>query len=376
MTISFNIPHATGSEITYISKAIANKKLCGDGWFTKQAQQRIEELLGSGRSFLTTSCTDALEAAAILCDIQPGDEVIVPSYTFVSTANAFALRGAKILFADSLSSHPNIDPASVSALITERTRAIVPVHYAGIACDMDALIDLTKGRDIKIVEDAAQSIAASYKGQPLGTLGDFGAFSFHETKNIICGEGGSLHVNRADAVTRAEIIREKGTNRSSFFRGEVDKYGWVDLGSSYLPSELVAAYLLAQLEQIDRIQDNRLRIWNRYDDRLRPMAALGHFDAAHIPNFASNNAHMYYLTLPNVSARSALIDHLKSKGIQAVFHYQSLHKSQYFADKHDGRSLPEADRYSDTLIRLPLFADLQLDQVDQICDVIMEFYKR
>jgi dTDP-4-amino-4,6-dideoxygalactose transaminase len=373
-TIPFNRPHATGREIKYIEEAIAERKLSGDGRFTKASQALLERLLGSGRAFLTTSCTDALEAAGLLCDIRPGDEVIIPSFTFVSTANAFVLRGAEIRFVDSLASQPNLDHDAVEELITPRTRGIVPVHYAGVACDMDALRSIAERHGLWIVEDAAQGIASSYRGRPLGTLGDLAAFSFHETKNVISGEGGSLQVNRPDLVERAEIVREKGTNRSAFFRGEIDKYGWVDVGSSFLPSELVAAYLLAQLESVDEIQALRLAVWSRYDHRLRAIAEAKGIQAPHVPNYASNNAHMYYLVLPSLDARDRFLAYLRSRNIHATFHYQSLHRSRYFEERHDGRSLPQADRYSDCLVRLPLYAEMSTDDVDRVCDAAATFF--
>lgn len=375
LKIPFNRPYVTGSEAGYIGQAIVERKLSGDGRFTKACQNMIESQLGAGRSLLTTSCTDGLEAAAILCDIRPGDEVIVPSYTFVSTANAFALRGANIRFVDSLVSQPNIDHEAVEALITSRTRAIVPVHYAGVACDMDALLGIAERHNLMIVEDAAQGIASSFKGRALGTIGDLAAFSFHETKNIISGEGGSLHINRAELVGRAEVIREKGTDRSAFFRGEVDKYGWVDIGSSFLPSELVAAYLLAQLEAIDDIQRRRLRIWHRYDAQLREEGVARGVQMPCIPNYATNNAHMYYMVLPTSEMRARLLSTLKARGILATFHYQSLHRSSFFEGKHDGRPLPQADRYSDHLIRLPLYADMTDGEVDQVCSAVLKALK-
>lgn len=371
----FNIPHVTGNEAGYLAEAISSRKLSGDGGFTKRCQALIETQLGTGRSFLTTSCTDALEAAAILCDIQPGDEVILPSYTFVSTANAFALRGAKLRFADSLQSHPNLDPAHVASLITPRTKAIVPVHYAGVACDMDELRGLASGHRIRIVEDAAQAIASTYKGRPLGTLGDLAAFSFHETKNLNAGEGGSLHVNDPDLVQRAEIIREKGTNRSSFFRGEIDKYGWIDIGSSFLPSELTAAFLYAQLEMVGDIQSKRLALWHAYDARLRALQDSGDIVLPWIPQWASNNAHMYYVVCDSLDTRTRLAAYLRSEGIASAFHYQTLHDSRFFKDEHDGSDLPEAARYSDHLLRLPLFYDLELDEADRIAGAVTSFFR-
>lgn len=372
--IPFNKPYLTGREAPNIAEALAARKLSGDGPFTKRCQTMLEALLGSGRAFLTTSCTDALEAAALLCGIQPGDEVIVPSYTFVSTANAFALRGAVIRFADSYADHPNMDPGSVASLITPRTKAIVPVHYAGVACDMHALAALADQNGLFVVEDAAQGIASSYKGQPLGTLGDFGAFSFHETKNIIAGEGGALHVNRADRVLQAEIVREKGTDRSAFFRGEVDKYGWVSLGSSYLPSEMIAAFLLAQLEDIDAIQARRLAAWHRYAEMLEPLARAGAFELPAIPEYATNNAHMFFLLCPDLETRSALLGHLKADGIYATFHYQALRSSPFFID-NAGPETPHADRFSHTLVRLPLFAELGEDDAERIAASVIQFFK-
>jgi dTDP-4-amino-4,6-dideoxygalactose transaminase len=370
----FNKPHLTGKEMSYIGEAVAAGKLSGDGPFTKRAQKELEQLLGSGRSFLTTSCTDALEAAALLCDLEPGDEVIVPSYTFVSTANAFALRGAAVKFADSLPNNPNIDPESAAALITPRTRAIVPVHYAGVACDMDALAALADRHDLIIVEDAAQAICSSFKGRPLGTLGRLAAFSFHETKNVISGEGGALHVNDPALVKRAEIVREKGTDRSAFFRGEVDKYGWVSLGSSYLPSELIAAFLLAQLEAADDIQAKRLRLWNIYRDGLGELERDGRVELPALPNYATNNAHMFYLLCDSLDTRSRLIAHLKSEGIMAVFHYQALHASPYFAAHYHGLPLPNAVRYSECLVRLPMFADLAEAEAARISAAVRTFF--
>lgn len=360
--------------MAYLQEVVNSRKLSGDGPFTKACQGIIESRLGSGRSFLTTSCTDALEASAILCDIGVGDEVILPSYTFVSTANAFALRGATLRFADSLETHPNLDVDHVASLITPKTRAIVPVHYAGVACDMDALSVLATRHSLRIVEDAAQAISSTYKDRPLGTYGDLAAFSFHETKNLNAGEGGSLHVNDPELVRRAEIIREKGTNRSSFFRGEVDKYGWVDIGSSFLPSELIAAFLRAQLEAVDDIQAVRLARWRIYDERLQPLRTSGDLVLPHIPQTASNNAHMYYAVCDSLDTRGRLVDHLRAAGIQSAFHYQSLHSSHFFSSTHDGSELPQAARYSDCLLRLPLFYDLPLDETQRIADVVTDFF--
>ena len=372
-SIPFNKPHLTGREMLYIGEALSSGALSGDGSFTKRCHAMMEQLLGSGRSLLTTSCTDALEAAALLSGVGPGDEVIIPSFTFVSTANAFALRGATIRFADSLPDHPNVDPAAVEALITPATRVIVPVHYAGVACDMDALGELAAAHDLIVIEDAAQAIAAFYKDRPLGTFGQFAAFSFHETKNVISGEGGALHINDERFFEAAEIVREKGTNRTAFFRGDVDKYGWVSLGSSYLPSELIAAFLLAQLEALDSIQQKRLAIWDRYWQRLSVLGESQRVRLPMLPNFATNNAHMFYLVCADLETRSGLIAHLRTHGIKAVFHYQALHASPYFAAAHDDRALPNAARYSDTLVRLPFFADLGEEEVDRVCDRVIEF---
>lgn len=372
--IPFNKPHLVGTENLYIGEALASRKLSGDGSFTKRAQALIEAQLGSGKSLLTTSCTDALEAAALLCDLKPGDEVIVPSYTFVSTANAFALRGATIRFADSGADNPNIDPASVASLVNERTRAIVPVHYAGVACDMDALQAIADGVGATIVEDAAQAISSFYKGKPLGTLGTFSAFSFHETKNIVCGEGGALHVNDPARALDAEIVREKGTNRSAFFRGEVDKYNWVGLGSSYLPSELVAAFLTAQLEAVDAIQARRIAVWDRYAERLAHLTQRNDISLPVIPDYATNNAHMFYLVCDALETRTRLIEHLKASGVMAVFHYQALHASPYFAANNATQPLAQATRYTDCLVRLPLYADMDMDDADRVADAVCAFF--
>ena len=373
--IDFNRPHLTGKETHYIYQAVADGKLSGNGVFTKKCQQFFEERYGFKKCLLTTSCTDALEMAAILCDIQPGDEVIVPSYTFVSSALAFVRAGAKIVFADSMQSNPNIDAEKIEALITPRTKAIVPVHYAGVACDMDRIMEIANKHNILVVEDAAQAIDSYYKGRPLGTIGHLSAFSFHETKNIIAGEGGMLCINDERFIRRAEIIWEKGTNRAEFFRGEVNKYGWVDTGSSFLPSEVIAAFLWAQLESLDEIQSRRKHLWELYNTGLSPLASSPNSLIAlpEIPDYATNNAHMFYLVCNNLEQRTALIKHLKEHDIQAVFHYLSLHSSPYYTDKHDGRVLPECDRYADCLVRLPMFYALTDEQVKYICDKIVTF---
>lgn len=368
--IPFNKPYLHGRELVYIAQSVASGKISGDGIFTKKCHEYFENRYGFKKVLLTTSCTDALEMAAILLDIQPGDEVIAPSYTFVSTVNAFALRGAKIVFADSYSEHPNIDPEQIEALVTEKTKAIVVVHYAGVACDMDRIMAISERHGIPVVEDAAQAIDSYYKGKPLGSIGALGTFSFHETKNIIAGEGGLLAINDERFVNRAEIIREKGTNRSSFFRGEVDKYGWVDIGSSFLPSDIVAAYLYAQLEQLDIIQARRKEIWQRYYRNLQPLVQSSKIKIPLIADYANNNAHMFYLVCENLEQRTQLISTLKENGIHAVFHYLSLHDSPYYQPLHDGRALVNSDHFSDCLVRLPLFYELTDEQVDYISQTI------
>ena len=372
--IPFNKPHLTGKETEYIRQAVADGKISGNGAFTKRCQQFFEERYGFRKCLLTTSCTDALEMAAILCDIQPGDEVIVPSYTFVSSALAFVREGAKIVFADSMAENPNIDAEKIEALITPRTKVIVPVHYAGVACDMDRIMEIANKYKLIVVEDAAQSIDSYYKGRPLGSIGHLSAFSFHETKNIIAGEGGMLCINDERFIRRAEIIWEKGTNRAEFFRGEVNKYGWVDTGSSFLPSEVVAAFLWAQLEHLDDIQTRRKHLWELYHFNLSPLALSPNSLIAlpGLPEYATNNAHMFYLVCNNLEQRTALIKRLKDSGILAVFHYLSLHSSPYYADKHDGRELPECDRYADCLVRLPMYYDLKDEEVTTICHIISE----
>lgn len=377
--IPFNKPHFTGKEAHYIKEAVQSGKISGDGSFTKKCHYFFENSFGFKKTLLTTSCTDALEMAALLLNIVPGDEVIMPSYTFVSTANAFVLRGAKIIFAESRSDHPGMDEDKIEELITSKTKAIVPVHYAGVACDMDKLRTIAINNKIQIVEDAAQAIDSYYIGQSgikesLGSLGNLAAFSFHETKNIMSGEGGLLAINDKSYINRAEIIREKGTNRSAFFRGEIDKYGWVDMGSSFLPSDIIAAFLFAQLENLDDIQTKRKMIWNQYYAELQELSQAGKIRLPFIPTYATNNAHMFYIICDNLEQRSQLINRLKEKGIMSVFHYISLHKSQYYENKHDGRELPQVDKYSDTLLRLPLFYELSNDQVSFISQEIKNFY--
>jgi len=374
VSIPFNKPYFTGLETDYIKESVASGKISGDGLFTKKCHDFFESRYGFKKTLLTTSCTDALEMAAILCNIESGDEIIAPSYTFVSTVNSFVLRGAKIVFADSEADTPNIDCSKLEALITEKTKAIVPVHYAGVACDMDKINDLASKYDLFVVEDAAQAVDSFYKGKPLGSLGDLSAFSFHETKNVIAGEGGMLVINDSTLIKRAEIIREKGTNRSAFFRGEIDKYGWVDIGSSFLPSDIIAAFLYAQLEHIDQIQEKRKSIWGRYSSSLIELEARGDVKLPFVPDYATNNAHMFYLLCHNTDERDSLIKHLKDDGILSVFHYLSLHKSQYYADKHDRRLLPNADMYSDCLIRLPMYYELTNGDVERVIDRIFKFF--
>ena len=374
--IPFNKPYLSGKELDYIKDSVLSMKISGDGGFTKKCHQFFEEKYNFKKVLLTTSCTDALEMAAILIETQPGDEIIIPSYTFVSTVNAFVLRGAKIIFADSSAQNPNVDVNSIAQLITPKTKAIVVVHYAGIACDMDAVMAIAKQHNLFVIEDAAQAIDSFYKGKPLGSIGHLAAFSFHETKNIISGEGGMLAINDERFLQRAEIIREKGTNRSSFFRGEVDKYGWVDIGSSFLPSDIIAAFLYAQLENLNTIQKQRIHIWNKYYNALLPLEETGFLQLPNLQEYASNNAHMFYVVCRNLNERTALINHLKQDDVQSVFHYLSLHKSPYYKDKHDGRDLPMTDIYADRLLRLPLFFELTDTQIQKIVLSIQSFYKK
>ncbi len=376
MKITFNRPYLTGKESHYLYQAVFAGHLSGNGRFTKQCHAFFEGRYGFPKCLLTTSCTDALEMCALLADIQPGDEVIMPSFTFVSTANAFVLRGAKIVFVDSKPNHPNLDEALLEALITPRTKAIVVMHYAGIACDMDPILNLAKQHKLIVVEDAAQAIESYYSGRILGSLGNLSTFSFHETKNIHAGEGGMLAINDTSFLGRAEILWEKGTNRAAFFRGETDKYNWVDVGSSYLPSEMVAAFLFAQLEHIEDIQAQRLRLWQKYWEGLFPFADGGFFQLPFIPSYATNNGHMFYLVCRSGEERSGLLTHLKKSGVHAVFHYQSLHASPFYREKHDGRSLPWSDHYSDCLVRLPMFYELTAEQQAWIIECIWAFYAK
>lgn len=374
--ISFNKPFLTGKEAHYMYQAVYTGKLSGNGVFTKKCQQFFEEKYGFKKCLMTTSCTDALEMAAILCDIKPGDEVIVPSYTFVSSALAFVRQGAKIVFADSCLDNPNIDADKIEALITPKTKVIVPVHYAGVACDMDKIMEIANRHNLLVVEDAAQAVDSYYKGRPLGGIGHFGCFSFHETKNITSGgEGGLLIINDEKYVRRAEIIWEKGTNRAEFFRGMVNKYGWVDTGSSFLPSEINSAFLWAQLENLEMIQSRRKHLWNMYYEGLKGLSAKGYFRLPDIPEYATNNAHMFYLVCRSLEERSALISYLREHDVLAVFHYLSLHKSDYYLN-HGGEpsELPYCDGYADCLVRLPMFYDLENETVQLILDAISAFF--
>lgn len=389
--IPFNKPYLTGKEAHYMYQAVYTGKLSGNGFFTKKCHQFFKERYGFMKCLLTTSGTDALEMCAMLCNLQPGDEVIVPSYTFVSTALAFLREGAKIVFADSMDSNPNIDAEKLESLITPRTRVIVPVHYAGIACDMDVIMSVAEKHDIIVVEDAAQAIDSFYISNnksliqrygtnkiPLGGIGHLGAFSFHETKNITSGgEGGMIAINDEHFVRRSEIIWEKGTNRAEFFRGEVNKYGWVDMGSSFLPAEINAAFLYAQLENIDQIQDQRKRLWNLYYQGLKKIEDAKLIRLPVIPDYSTINGHMFYIVCGSFQERTNLISYLKSQGITAPFHYLSLHKSNYYLCHGNViPNLPNCDNYSDCLVRLPLFYELTRENVEYIIIEIEKFYKQ
>ena len=369
--IPFNKPYCSGRELSYIHEVCHSTTMSGNGQYTKLCHGFFEKRYGFRKCLLTTSGTDALEMCAMLCELKPGDEVIVPSYTFVSSAIAFLREGAKVVFADSGADNPNITVEQIEPLINEKTRVIVVVHYAGVACDMDAIMALAEQHHLLVVEDAAHSIDSFYKGRPLGGIGHLGAFSFHETKNINCGEGGMLVVNDERFIRRSEILWEKGTNRAEFYRGMVNKYGWCDMGSSFLPSELNAAVLWAQLEQLDDIQGQRRRIWEIYDKALRGHLPAG-FSLPELPDYASNNYHMYYLLCPSLQARTALMNYLKNNGVQATFHYLPLHSSKYYEDKHDGRQLANCDRYADTLVRLPLYYELTDRDASTVARLVLE----
>ena len=375
MKINFNVPPYVDTAIGYIEECVKAQKICGDGAYTKKCNEWFEKKTGTAKCLLATSCTHATELAAILCDIQPGDEVILPSYTFVSTANAFVLRGAVPVFVDIRPDTMNIDEQKIEDAITPRTRAIVPVHYAGVGCEMDTIMDIAKRHNLYVVEDAAQGVMATYKGKALGSIGDFGAYSFHETQNYSMGEGGALLIKDPKAAERAEIIREKGTDRAKYFRGQVDKYTWVDLGSSYLPSDMNAAYLWSQLEIADKINDDRRASWDHYYSRLTPLKDAGRIDLPYVPEECVHNAHMFYIKCKDIEERSRLIDHMKENDILSVFHYIPLHSAP--EGKKIGR-FSGADEYttkeSERLLRLPMFYGLKPDEVDLICDKVMEFY--
>ncbi|WP_370214857.1 dTDP-4-amino-4,6-dideoxygalactose transaminase [Mesoflavibacter profundi] len=373
--IPFNKPYLTGKEPHYIEQSVMSGKISGNGDFTKKCQHYFEDTYNIKKALLTTSCTDALEMCAMLIDCK-GYEVIVPSYTFVSTALAFVRQGAKIVFADSKSDQPNIDPEQIEALITKNTKAIVVVHYAGVAVDMDKIMALAKTYNLFVIEDAAQAIDSYYKEKPLGSIGHLSAFSFHETKNIISGEGGLLGINDKQFIDRAEILWEKGTNRSSFFRGEINKYGWVDTGSSFLPSEVIAAFLWAQIENIKPIQAKRIKIWDNYYNQLNILEQNNKITLPKIPDFATNNAHMFYIICKTENQRSELIKFLKEKEVYAVFHYLSLHKSEYYKslDYYKATDLPNSDKFTSQLLRLPFYFELEEQQQQLIIDLILEFF--
>ena len=373
--INFNVPPFTGKEMDYIKVAIENEKICGDGQFTKKCNAWIEEHTDTCKALLTTSCTHALEMAALLADIQPGDEVIMPSFTFVSTADAFVLRGATVVFVDIRPDTMNIDETKIEAAITDKTKAIVPVHYAGVACEMDTIMEIAKRHNLLVVEDAAQGVMSTYKGKALGAIGDYGCFSFHETKNYSMGEGGALLIQNPDKIEAAEIIREKGTDRSKYYRGQIDKYTWQNFGSSYLPSDMNAAYLWAQLELADEINDARLHVWNRYYEGLKELADAGKIELPTVPEGCVHNAHMFYIKAKDLVERTALINHLKANGILAVFHYIPLHSAP--AGLKFGRFHGEdvyTTKESERLCRLPMYYRLQDEQVDYIISKVKEFY--
>ncbi len=374
--IPFNKPPFVGKELKYIEEAVNCHKLCGDGQFTKKCNDYLEKITKSEKVLLTTSCTHAIEMAAILADIGPGDEVIMPSYTFVSTANAFVLRGARAVFVDIRPDTMNIDENLIEAAITDKTKAIVPVHYAGVSCEMDAILDIAQRHQLSVIEDAAQGIMSTYKGKILGTIGDYGCYSFHETKNISMGEGGALLIRDAENIEKAEIIREKGTNRSKFFRGEIDKYSWVEQGSSYLPSELNAAYLWGELEAAEIIYEDRMRSWNTYWTQLSPLAGRGCIELPFVPEHCVHNAHMFYIKTRDLEERTKLIQYLKEHEIGAVFHYIPLHSAE--AGKRFGRFHGE-DRFttkeSERLLRLPMYYNMKPEDIDTTVKRILEFYQ-
>ena len=373
--INFNVPPFTGREMEYIRNCVESQKICGDGAYTKKCNDWLEKKTGSTKCLLTTSCTHATEMAALLAEIQPGDEVIMPSYTFVSTADAFVLRGAVPVFVDIRPDTMNIDENLIEDAITDKTKAIVPVHYAGVSCEMDKIMEIAKKYNLIVIEDAAQGIMSTYKGRALGTIGDFGCFSFHETKNYSMGEGGALLIRDEKYVEDAEIIREKGTNRSKFYRGQIDKYTWVNFGSSYLPSDMNAAYLFAQLEMAEEINDARLACWNRYYENLKPLADAGYIELPVVPEGCVHNAHMFYIKAKDIEERTELINHLKSKEVLSVFHYIPLHTApagQKYARFHGEDKY--TTRESERLTRLPMYYGLTLEQVDYISEQVKSFY--
>jgi dTDP-4-amino-4,6-dideoxygalactose transaminase len=372
--IPFNKPYIPLASVKNLAIAAMSGTIAGNGTYTKRCHRIFEERFGFNKVLLTTSCSDALEMAAILCRIEPGDEVIMPSFTFMSTANAFLLRGAKVVFADTLPDIPNIDPAEIEKLITPKTRAIVVVHYSGLACDMDPIMEIAGRHGIKVVEDAAHAFDSCYRGRPLGSIGHYGTFSFHETKNIISGEGGLLVINQQEDEKRGEIIWEKGTNRASFYRGEVDKYGWVDIGSSFLPADTTAALLYTQLCIQDVIQNRRKKIWRSYFEQLEPLEEKGWLKRPVVPGYATVNGNMFYILAGSHATQVALLNHLKNHGVHGVFHYFPLHSSPYFSEKHDGRPLPNTDHFSSCLVRLPFFFRLKEKQVSHIVRTIEQFY--
>ena len=374
--ISFNVPPCVGTEEKYIKEAIDKRKICGDGEFTKKCNAWLEKQTGSPKVLLTTSCTHATEMAALLAEIQPGDEVIMPSYTFVSTADAFVLRGAKVVFVDIRPDTMNIDETKIEAAITKKTKAIVPVHYAGVSCEMDTIMDIARRHNLLVIEDAAQGVMSKYKGKALGTIGDFGCFSFHETKNYSMGEGGAILIKNQDMIEPAEIVREKGTNRSKFFRGQIDKYTWVDAGSSYLPSELNAAYLYGQLEQADKIFDDRMNTWNEYYKAFKDIAEAGKIELPTIPEGCEHNAHMFYIKCKDLEERTALISFAKENDVMMVFHYIPLHSAP--AGKKFGRFSGEdiyTTKESERLVRLPLYYGLTEDDRNKVISVVRKFYE-
>ncbi len=374
--IPFNKPYLPLGSFRFMIKGALAGTIAGNGRYTKLCQAFFEERFGFRKTLMTTSCSDALEMAALLCRIGPGDEVIMPSFTFMSTANAFLLRGARVVFADTLPGYPNIDPDGIEPLITTRTRAIVVVHYSGVACDMDKIMAMAHRHGLLVVEDAAHAIDSFYKGKPLGSIGHFGTFSFHETKNIISGEGGLLIINREEDTKRAEIIWEKGTNRAAFYRGEIDKYGWVDIGSSFLPSDAVSAFLYSQLRRFDRIQSRRKKIWHQYYEALREPENEGFLKRPEMPEYATVNGNMFFVTFSTPELRDQLLQFLRSNGIHAVFHYLPLHSAPYFRSRHDGRLLPHTDRFSDTIVRLPFFNTLGYKGVDEVVSQLMNFFRK